>query len=319
MPRVVFGMAAYNRPDSLARTIESLLSQTLRDVAVVIVDDKPSPEVKAIVDTYAGSDPRLLYLPNEIRLGMVGNWRRAFSAAREHFPGSEFFAWASDHDIWHPRWAEVLVGVFDAQPGCVLAFPQMMRVYKHSRRRMSSPNDTAGVTSPWRRLHAATTALTAGNCIYGLFRAAAIERVGGFRAVLLPDRQLLQALARVGQFTRVTEVLWYREVAGAFSHDRQRHMLFAGHTPVYAHLHPTLQHFGVLFWDLAVMGRGRPEHGRAAGAAFALAQLWWSAKRQALHSDVWWRRWWPALSERVTKHQKATASGHPSARRSVET
>ena len=49
-PRVVLGLAAFNRPDSLRRTLESLLSQTYRDFALVIVDDAPSAESSAIVE-----------------------------------------------------------------------------------------------------------------------------------------------------------------------------------------------------------------------------------------------------------------------------
>jgi glycosyltransferase involved in cell wall biosynthesis len=53
-PRTVFGMPAYNRPDALPRVIESLLSQTSQDFAIVIVDDAPSDKVREIVDSYAG-------------------------------------------------------------------------------------------------------------------------------------------------------------------------------------------------------------------------------------------------------------------------
>ena len=51
-PRVLFGMAAYNRPDALPQTLESLLSQTFTDFAIVIVDDRPTPDVRAIVESY---------------------------------------------------------------------------------------------------------------------------------------------------------------------------------------------------------------------------------------------------------------------------
>ena len=58
-PRVVFGMPAHNRADALGRTLESLLSQTYPDLAIVIVDDRPTAEVTRVVDTYAALDPRV--------------------------------------------------------------------------------------------------------------------------------------------------------------------------------------------------------------------------------------------------------------------
>ena len=96
-PRTVLGMPAYNRPDTLPRVLESLLSQTSRDFALVIVDDAPSPRVREIVDSYAGYGVQITYEPNPVRLGMIGNWRKAFTRARELYPNSEYFAWVSDH------------------------------------------------------------------------------------------------------------------------------------------------------------------------------------------------------------------------------
>jgi glycosyltransferase involved in cell wall biosynthesis len=295
VPRVVFGMAAYNRPATIGRTLESLLSQTLSDIAVVIVDDHPTPEVLAAVEATAAGDPRVVYVPNPSRLGMIANWQRAFECAREKFPASPFFAWASDHDAWHPRWAELLSEALTRRPDCALAYPQLMRMYSFGRRRITTVADTARAGSARERLRLSTTTMTAGNCVYGLFRTRALDRVGGFPAVLLPDRLLLLELAVFSRVIQVPEILWYREVAGAFSYKRQRRMLFAGRVPLFTYLPPTLQHFGVLFRSLALQGRGRPEVGRVTGAGLALSQLWWSTRRQMLHNDALWRQWLRAI------------------------
>jgi glycosyltransferase involved in cell wall biosynthesis len=284
-PRVVFGMPAYNRPDTLARVFESLLSQTYQDFAIVIVDDRPSPEVRAIVTTYAELHPRITYEPNPVRLGMIGNWRKAFDRSREMYPHSEYFAWISDHDIWHPRWLEVLVGVLDEHPELVLAYPQMQRVFPTRRRAITRLFDTVGITNPAERLRGAVNGMTAGNCIYGLFRASALVQAGVFRPVLAPDRQLLVQLSLLGEFRHVPEILWYREVAGVFSYQRQRQMFFPKHIPLYTYLPANVQHFGILLWDLCIRGRGRPAFGRIAGAWYAVAQLWYSTKRELTRDE----------------------------------
>lgn len=288
-PRVVFGMPAYNRPDTLARTLESLLSQTFDDCAIVIVDDRPSPDVQAIVETYSALHPRITYEANDVRLGMVGNWRRAFERGREIHPRSEYFAWVSDHDVWHPRWLEVLVGILDTHPTVVLAYPQMQRLYTNGRRRITSLFDTTGVTKPSRRLRGVLTRMTAGNGIYGLFRTCTLEQAGVFRPVLLPDRQLLGQLSLLGEFKHVPEMLWYREVAGVFSLRRQRQMFFPARIPLYTYLPANVQHCGILLWDLGVRGRGRPAFGRLTGVWYAGLQLWHSTKRQLLRDDAGWR------------------------------
>ena len=302
-PRAVFGMPAYNRPDSLARTLESLLSQTFTDFAIVIVDDHSSPQVREIVSTYAALNPRLHYDANPVRLGMIGNWRRAFDRSRELYPDFEYFAWVSDHDSWHPRWLEVLMGVLDDHPEAVLAYPQMQRVYPKRRKTITRVFDTAGMTRPAERLHAAVNGMTAGNCIYGLFRARALSQAGVFRPVLAPDRQILVELSLLGEFRHVREILWYREVAGMFSYKRQRRMFFPTHVPLHTYLPANVQHFGVLLWDFAVRGRGRPLFGRIAGVRYAFIQLWYSTQREMRRDDGnWWqqalRRRWIARSAR---------------------
>jgi hypothetical protein len=148
---------------------------------------------------------------------------------------------------------------------------------------------TVGTTSRQQRLRIAITALTAGNGIYGLFRARALERAGVFRPVLLPDRQVLEALALLGTFQHVPEILWYREVAGRFSYGRQRQMFFPGRPPVHTHLPAALQHCGVLLWDFGVRGRGRPDFGRLTGVRYALVQLWYATMRSLLRKEAWWR------------------------------
>ena len=295
-PRVVFGMTAYNRPDTLARTLESLLSQTYRDFVLLILDDAPGPEVRAIVDTYAALDPRVRYEANPQRLGMIGNWRRAFSRARALYPQSEYFAWVSDHDIWHPRWLEVLVPQLELHPEAVLAYGQTVRVYPTIRRAAAFATATQGVTSRAERLRLAT-AMTAGNRIYGLFRASTLARAGVFRPVLMPDRQILVELALFGEFRQVPELLWYREVAGAFSYGRQRRMFFTGRSPLHTYLPFALQHSAVLLWDFALRGRGLPQVGRLDGAGYAWLQLYYSTVRLIAHRDAAWRRWLPRRDE----------------------
>ena len=137
----------------------------------------------------------------------------------------------------------------------------------------------------WRR----RSATTAGNAIYGLFRAEALRRAGVFRPVLAPDRQVLCEMAALGQFTQVQEPLWYREVARAFSYGRQRAMFFPGRSPLHTYLPTNLQHTAVLAWDLGVRGQGLPACGRLAGFGYALAHCWYSNKRDLTRDDARWR------------------------------
>jgi hypothetical protein len=110
-----------------------------------------------------------------------------------------------------------------------------------------------------------------------------------FRPVLAPDRQVIVECLALGECLQVPEILWYREVAGEFSYGRQRRMFFPTHVPLHTYMPAALQHAGVLFWDLAVRGKGLPALGRAGGAAYAAGALWFESWRELLKPDAWWR------------------------------
>jgi glycosyltransferase involved in cell wall biosynthesis len=276
-------MPAYNRPEALPETLESILAQTSGDFALVIEDDSTISEPGRVLARYAATDARIVYERNPRRAGMIANWRRCFHRARELYPAAEFFAWVSDHDVWHPRWLEALVAEMDAHPEAVLVYPLALRRREHERPELNRGFDTAGTADPASRLRQASVRMMAGNMIYGLFRAEALARAGVFRRVLMPDRQVLLELALLGEFRQVQELLWYREVrdgsGGQFSKQRQRQLLFAGRAPYYCYLPTLLTHAVVLAWDFIVRGRGLPEVGRLQAARLTGVQLWTSIER----------------------------------------
>jgi glycosyltransferase involved in cell wall biosynthesis len=290
-PRVVLGMPAYNRPDTLPRAIESLLSQTCGDFALVIVDDLPSAETAAVAAAYAREDARVRYEANDTRLGMVGNWRKVFERARALYPQAEYFAWVSDHDLWHARWLQELVAVLDAQPDVVLAYVQNMRMMPDDGRLTDKNFETFGVRDRAERLRRSARHMLSGDMIYGLMRARALDAAGVFHRVMTPDRQVLLALSLFGQVRQLPEVLWYREVLRVFDIGRQREVFFPNGAPLYVYLPVHLQHAATLLWDFAIRGAGRPSFGRLAACRFAGIQLWWSVVRDVERpKSDWWMK-----------------------------
>jgi glycosyltransferase involved in cell wall biosynthesis len=280
---VALGMPAYQRPDALPRTLESLLSQTYQDFALVVIEDGASPETAAIVESYAREDPRIHYEANGVRLGMVGNWRKVFERSRQLYPGCEYFAWVSDHDVWHARWLQEMVAVLDVDRNVVLAYPENLRMLT-LRAKMARPGfDTTGVTKRADRLRESARHMPAGDVIYGLMRANALAAAGVFRRVITPDRQVLLALSLFGQMKQVPEVLWYRELVRAFDRDRQRAVFFPDGAPFYINFPSHLQHSATLLWDFGVRGNGRPAFGRLAGIRYAVMQLWYSTVRHLFY------------------------------------
>ncbi len=284
--RAVFGLPAYNRADYLPEALESLLGQTLGDFAIVVVDDRSADATLEIVERYRRLDPRISLLQNESRGGMIANWRRAFDQSVARHAGLEFFAWASDHDVWHPRWLERMVAALDSYPDAVVAYPYTVRISERGDVLLGPGEfDTLGVEDPAERFRRAWWGMSAGNMIYGLFRARALSKAGVFRPVLMPDRALFAELAIYGQFCQVREILWFRRFAVEVTMERQRRSFFPGGAPTYSYLHWSTMHGAVLAWSLCVRGTGRPLVGRALGlrcAAEALAFGAWMDARKRL-------------------------------------
>jgi glycosyltransferase involved in cell wall biosynthesis len=289
-PKVVLGMPAYTRSDVIARTLESLLSQTYQDFALVIVDDGPSAETAAIVAQYAQRYPRVRYEANSTRIGMVANWRKVFERARQMYPESEYFAWVGDHDLWHARWLQEMVTVLDAFPDVVLVYPESLRMLRDHARMSHKAFDTVGIRRRGARIRQSARYMPAGDMIYGLMRREALGAAGIFRHVITPDRQVLLALSLFGEFKQVPEVLWYREVLRVFDVRRQREAFFPAGVPVYAYVPSHLQHCATLLWDFAACGKGRPRFGRLAALRYAAIQLCFSFVRDLMQPKAEWRQ-----------------------------
>ena len=108
MPRVILGSPLFNHAAHFREAIESVLNQTFADFALVLVDDCSTDETPQIAREYEALDSRVSYRRNDVRLGLIDNSRKAFDLARERHPEAEYFAWISDHDLWHPRWLQEL-------------------------------------------------------------------------------------------------------------------------------------------------------------------------------------------------------------------
>ena len=265
-PRAAIAATLYNRAEYLPAALDSLLAQSCRDFGLVLLDDCSTDETPHIVERYAAADDRIAAFRNPRHLGLILSWRRAYELALEQFPSAEYFAWASDHDVWDPEWLARLMDELDRSPDAILAYPSSIRISAGDE--VIAPPwtfSTAGVKSPLARLWRTCTGMggRAGSMVYGLHRTSALRRVDVFAYVREPDNLLLAELSVLGEFRQVPEMLWKRRFPARKTRKRHLSSLFLDTPPRYAQLPPWIQH--------APLVSGR--HGFLVAMSFALASL----------------------------------------------
>lgn len=248
-PTVCLGMPLYNQTEFLVQALESLLAQSYRNFRLVIVDDSTSVQPGKIVRQLAAEDERIHYVHNASRKGLVDNWRACFLHAGE----ADYFAWVSDHDIWHPEWLGKLVHTLNTSPNAVLAYPVFIRITTADDRINKPPRhfSTTGLSDFKRVLGVSWDAQAFGKMVYGLFRASALRRAGIFRRILFPDVVLLFEISLQGDIVQVDEELWSLRRMKKFSIARQKMSLFT-RKPWYIYLPWPLVNTLVLGWHTVI-------------------------------------------------------------------
>lgn len=275
MLSTAFGVPVYNHAEYMEGAVVSLLAQTRRDLAIVIVDDGSTDATPEIGARLAQADPRVTYVRNERRLGLLANWRRAYALARELHPEARYFAWGSDHDLWEPTWLERLVDALEAQPAAVHAYPLTIRIGADGRP-LREGGRSARVDSVSRnrfqRLARVMLSTQSGSAVYGLFRADALPLAGVYRNVVAADRLLLSELALQGPTVVVPEPLWRRRFRKAVTEERQVEVAFPdGAAPFLMRLPLWVQHASVLSLRLRAGGSSRPALSAGEALVFGIA------------------------------------------------
>src|SRR4051812_3298128 len=309
-PRAVIAAPLFEQAEHLGQAVESLLAQTCEDFALLLVDDCSTDDTVAVARRYEAADPRVRVLVNERRLGMLGNTNRCYELARELHPAAPYFALASDHDVWEPAWLESMLAVLDASPDVVLAYPQTQRIEADGAVVVRGPweFDTATVTAPRERARAVFRRMVAGDMVYGLFRVSALDEIGLYQPVLVPDRLMLTELALRGRFVQVPQVLWSRRFRGLASLKRQRNAFFLDGAPWYSHRPWWVVHVAAMFRRYVLLGAGRPRFSRAAGVLLTLDYAYVSARHRLWRRSRRARKRWARRRRRAIRAAWAGAA-----------
>jgi glycosyltransferase involved in cell wall biosynthesis len=170
-PLVSVIIPAYNAEKTIARTLESVLSQTYRHIEVLIVNDGSTDRTVEIVEAFAQKDRRIriLHQPN---LGATAARNCGIKSSK-----GEYIAPIDADDIWHNE-------KIQAQVECFQRFgPSVGLVYSWSIIVDEKGNPLAGIAHEYRGNVLAELIYSnfVGNGSCPLIRRSCFQRVGDFK------------------------------------------------------------------------------------------------------------------------------------------
>lgn len=132
-PLVSVIMSAYNAATYLAHAASSILSQTWRNIELIIVDDCSTDDTWEVAQTIAKNDGRVKLLRNKVNVGPYVSRNLALRSARGRY------ITCHDADDWaHPQRIEVAMDVMTGQPGVKAVLAKMLRMSERGEFRFFS-------------------------------------------------------------------------------------------------------------------------------------------------------------------------------------
>jgi glycosyltransferase involved in cell wall biosynthesis len=179
---VSIGLAAYNRPEELTKALNCILSQTYRNIEVIISNNaSDNQRVQEVIEAFAQGDSRIRYFQQICNLGVLGNAEFVLKESK-----GEYFAFMSDDDWRSPQFVEFLVAELEKHKNSNVAFCDYHEVYEDGTRAVGYPISHLDVYKPYqktssffRRMIFYWQHAIRGKCniFYGVYRRAALTRL----------------------------------------------------------------------------------------------------------------------------------------------
>ena len=126
-PLVSIIIPTFNRAEMLERALRSCLSQTYRNIELIVVDDGSTDSTQDVVCGVASTDAR-------VRLISQQNQKlpRALNSGHRAAKG-EYLTWTSDDNSYDPEAIEIMAGYLDEHPEIGLVYCDFRKVDEKNR------------------------------------------------------------------------------------------------------------------------------------------------------------------------------------------
>ena len=208
-PRVTVGLPVFNGERYLAAAVESILSQTLADLELVISDNGSIDDTPKICQRYMQCDTRIRYFRKSKNEGAARNYNFTLEQAR-----GDYFKWAAHDDLCASELLERSLAVLDAHPEIVLVYPQTV-IINAAGEQLGLHPDRLDLRAPqahvrYHSFHQLYRRPYTCNPVFGVIRTAVLRETGKIGNYVSSDMILLGELALRGQIYEIPEPLFLR-------------------------------------------------------------------------------------------------------------
>lgn len=132
----------YNKEQSIASTINSVLAQTYKDFEIVVVDDGSTDKSADVVSTI--DDDRIVFISQDNQ-GVSAARNTGIIAAK-----GEYVAFLDGDDLWHPEYLETLVQLISDYPNATLYGIGYSKIHDNIIPNKVEPTSMRGeIENPW--------------------------------------------------------------------------------------------------------------------------------------------------------------------------
>lgn len=117
MSKVSVILPVYNGEQYVGGAIESILSQTHKDLELIVVNDCSTDNTQSVLEQYAKKDGRIRLFQNETNQKLPQTLNIGFGQAT-----GDYWTWTSDDNRYHLHALEKMCAVLDEQPEIALVY-----------------------------------------------------------------------------------------------------------------------------------------------------------------------------------------------------
>lgn len=113
---VTVGLPTYNRPAGLKKCLETIISQSYRNLEIIISDNSSTDEkVQQVISEFAAKDSRIKHFRQHTNIGLEENFNFVYAKAT-----ADYFIWMSDDDYFDSNYIAACVQFLENRPDHIL-------------------------------------------------------------------------------------------------------------------------------------------------------------------------------------------------------